>query len=147
MKTGLSISWSGEAADAVTPSSMGVLPLSHASGAAVPCQYNKREACIITQEVDSQSSSLSLMTLTILPSVHIPITRGTCLKNSDSSGTTRKTTSSSASYESTECTDLGEGVWHWELLHCMDVVSAGADPLTGNITSLHEDWLVYLQSC
>ena len=93
MKTGSSIYWSGEAMDAVAPSSAGALPPSPTSRAAVPCQHNKWEAHIITQEVDNWSSSLSLMTLTILPSMHVPITRGMHLENSDSSGTKRKTRS------------------------------------------------------
>ena len=69
--------------------------MSPASGVTVPCQHNKWEAHIITQDVDIPSSSLSLIALTILPSMHVPIMRGTCLENSDSSGTTRKTMSSS----------------------------------------------------
>ena len=35
--------------------------------------------------------------------------------------------------KSAECADLGEGLWHRELPHHADVVSAGADPLMGNM--------------
>ena len=95
MKMDLSISRSCEASDVVAPSSPGVLLASPNSGAAVPHQHNKCKAHAIVQEVENWSSSLSLMTLTILPSVHVPITRGMHLENSDSSGTTRKMMSSS----------------------------------------------------
>ena len=36
-------------------------------------------------------------------------------------------------HESTECMDLGEGLWHRELLYHMHVFLAGADPLAGNM--------------
>ena len=35
--------------------------------------------------------------------------------------------------ESAECMDLGKGLLHRELLHHTDIVSAGADPLVGNM--------------
>ena len=94
MKMGPSISMSDAAPDMITPSLAEVLLASPDPGPAVPCQHNKCEACAIAQEVDNQSSSLSLMTLIILPSMHIPIMRGMCLENSNLSGTTRKIMSS-----------------------------------------------------
>ena len=36
-------------------------------------------------------------------------------------------------HESAKCVDLGKGLWHRELLHRVDIVSAGVDPLTGNM--------------
>ena len=78
----------------VAPSLAGMPLASPNSGATVPHWHKKCEARAIAQRVDNQSSSLSLMMLTIFPSVHISITRGTCLENLDSSGTTRKMTSS-----------------------------------------------------
>ena len=56
---------------------------------------SKREALTIAQGVKSLSISLSLITLMILPSIQVPITIGTRWENSNSSGTMRKTTSSS----------------------------------------------------
>ena len=39
-------------------------------------------------------------------------------------------------HKSAECADLGEGLWHGELLHCMYIFLAGMDPLVGNM--MHE---------
>ena len=81
MVTGSSICLSGRSAHAPSRT---MVPLDISLGAQT-----------IAQEVDSPSSSPSLMMLMILPSVHIPITWGTHLENSDSSGTMKKTMSSS----------------------------------------------------
>ena len=34
-------------------------------------------------------------------------------------------------HQSTECTDLGESLCHWELLYCTYILPAGVDPFTG----------------
>ena len=70
----------------------------------VPHLLNKSEALAIAHEVDNLSNSLSFITLTILPSLQVPIMRGTCLENSDLSGTTRKMMSSSYLAISVTCT-------------------------------------------
>ena len=36
------------------------------------------------------------------------------------------------SHQPTECADLGESLWHWELYR-MHVFSTGMDPLAGNV--------------
>ena len=74
---------------AVVPS-VGPSPTAPESTTTVPCLLSKQEVLAITHEVDNLSNSLYFITLTILPSLQVPIMRGTCLKNSDSSGTTRK---------------------------------------------------------
>ena len=56
---------------------------------------SKLDVLTIVQGVESLFISLSLMTLMILPRVHIPITRGMHQEKSDSSATTKKMTSSS----------------------------------------------------
>ena len=58
-------------------------------------QLNRLDTLTTAQGIESLSISPSLITLTILPSVQVPTTMGTCWENSDLSGTTRKTTSSS----------------------------------------------------
>ena len=35
------------------------------------------------------------------------------------------------SCQPTKCMDMGEGFWHWELLYCVHIFSAGMDPLMG----------------
>ena len=82
MMMGLSISWPCEASGVVAPSLVGMLPASGNSQAAIPHWHNKRKACTIAQGVDNLSNSLSFMTLTILPSMHIPIMRRMHLENS-----------------------------------------------------------------
>ena len=67
----------------VAPSATGVLSVSSDPTAAVPHLHNKCETHTIVQGVDNLSNSLSLMTLTILLSVHVPIMRGMHLENSD----------------------------------------------------------------
>ena len=37
------------------------------------------------------------------------------------------------SHQPTECADLGESLWHWELLYHMNIFPAGMDPLTGYV--------------
>ena len=32
-------------------------------------------------------------------------------------------------HQSAKCVDLGEGFWHWELLHCVHIFFTGVDPL------------------
>ena len=95
MKMSSSISEFCKDPGAAAPPSMVPLPTAPESTTTVPHLLNKWEALPITYKVDNLSSSLSFITLTILPSVQVPITRGTHLENSDSSGTTRKIMSSS----------------------------------------------------
>ena len=95
MKMSSSISELCEDLGVVAPPSMRPSLAAPESTTTGPCLLNKWEALAITHEVDNLSNSLSFITLTILLSVQVPITRGTCLENSDSSGTTRKTVSSS----------------------------------------------------
>ena len=64
-------------------------------GGAVPCLLSKRDIWVMAHGTDNLSISLSLITLIILQSIQVPNNRGTCLKNSDLSGTMRKTMSSS----------------------------------------------------
>ena len=93
MKMGLSISGPHKDSEVVAPSFVGLSPPAPRSSSTVPCLLNKREALTIAHGVDNLSDSLSLITFTIYPSVQVPITRGMCLENSDSSRTTRKTMS------------------------------------------------------
>ena len=58
----------------------------------------------IAQGTDSLSILLSQTTFIILPSVQVPVTSRTCLEDSDSSGMTRKTMSSSYPVISLTCT-------------------------------------------
>ena len=100
MKMSSSISWLCEDLGAA----MGPSPAAPESTTAVPCLLNKQEALTITHGVDNLSSSLSFITLTILPSVQVLITRGTYLENSDSSGTTKKMMSLSYPVITVTCT-------------------------------------------
>ena len=94
MKTGSSIS-QPDADSGVAAPSVGPSPAAPESTTAMPHLLNKWEALTIAHEVNNLSNSLSFITLTILPSVQVPIMRGMCLENSDSSGTTTKMMSSS----------------------------------------------------
>ena len=65
-------------------------------GTATPHQQeSSRTTLVVDHGVESQSISLSQITLIILPIVQVPTTKGTLRLNSDSSGTTRITMSSS----------------------------------------------------
>ena len=79
-----------EGSGVAAPTSAGPSPEAPEFITTVPHLLNKGEALTITHKV---SSLLSFITLTMLSSVQVPIMRGTCLENSDSSGTTRKMTS------------------------------------------------------
>ena len=61
----------------------------------VPCLLSKHEVWAMAHRTDNLSISLSFITLMILQSIQVPNARGTHLKNSDSLGMMRKTTSSS----------------------------------------------------
>ena len=65
-------------------------------GTAMPnWQESSRATLIVDCGMERWSISLSQITLIILPIVQVPTTKGTLHLNSDSSGTTRNTTSSS----------------------------------------------------
>ena len=90
---GSSIPLSVDLADEVWASSTPLTAPSPRS--VVPCLLSKHNVQVVAHGTDNLSISLSLITLMILQSVQVPNTKGTCLENSDSSGTMRKTMSSS----------------------------------------------------
>ena len=65
-------------------------------GMAMPNRQESSHATLVVDHgMERWSISLSPITLIILPIVQVPTTKGTLCPNSDSSGTTRNTTSSS----------------------------------------------------
>ena len=93
-----------DADSVVVAPSLGPSLAASESTTTVPHLLSKWEVLAITHEVDNLSKSLSFITFTILPSVQGRGTRGTHLENSDSSGITRKMTSSSYLAISVTCT-------------------------------------------
>ena len=78
----------------LAPSTIVSTPLE--AGTAVPHQQeSSRTTLIVDHSVERWSISLSQITLIILPIVQVPTTKRTLHPNSDSSGTTRNTVSSS----------------------------------------------------
>ena len=73
------------------------------AGTAAPHRQESRHANLaVAHSMERWSISLSQITLIILPIVQVPMTKGTLRPNSDSSGTTRNTASSS--YPAIPCT-------------------------------------------
>ena len=92
-KMGSSIPLSVDSADEVWASS--TPPTAPSPRLVVPHLLSKCNDWVMARWTDNLLILLSVIMLIILQSVQVPNTRGTCLKNSDSSGTMRKTTSSS----------------------------------------------------
>ena len=74
MKTGSSIS-EPDADSRVAAPSMGLSLAVPEFTTTVPCLLGKQEVLAITHEADKLSNSLSFITLTILPSMQVPIMR------------------------------------------------------------------------
>ena len=94
-KMGLSIPLSVDSTDRVWTSSVPPTAPPPPPRSVIPHLLSKHNIQVMAHRTDNLSISLSLIRLMILQSIQVPNTRGTCLENSDSLGTMRKTMSSS----------------------------------------------------